>query len=179
MTLTVPQKKLYIFDADGTLRWTARDGARYPLEPGEWRLMPGVVETLSAIPWSADGPWLAIASNQDGVALGELSEEAARMLIYDMIVAAIGRIPEKTAVALCIHGEGGTCMCRKPKPGLLLAILDNFGIGADDALFVGDLDSDAEAARRAGIQFVPAQEFFTPAKAPRDDAPPSGPAHSG
>lgn len=160
MSSVIPQKRLYIFDADGTLRWTTREGGRYPLHRAEWKLMPGVAETLARIPWSAEGPWLAIASNQDGVPLGEISEEDARLLIYEMIAAAAGRIPEKTAIALCVHGEGSRCVCRKPQPGLLLALLDNFGIGPEEALFVGDLESDAEAARRAGIDFIPARDFF-------------------
>jgi D-glycero-D-manno-heptose 1,7-bisphosphate phosphatase len=160
MSGVIPHKRLYIFNADGTLRLTTREGGRYPLRRGEWKLMPGAAETLARIPWSPEGPWLAIASDQNGVAPGEISEEDARLLICETIVAAVGRIPEKTAIALCIHGEGSRCICRTPQPGLLLALLDNFGIGAEDALYVGDLDSDAEAARRAGIDFIPARDFF-------------------
>jgi D-glycero-D-manno-heptose 1,7-bisphosphate phosphatase len=156
----VPGVKLYIFDADGTLRWTTVPGQKYPLARGEWRLMPGVAERLRAIGWSPGGPWLGVASNQNGVAAGELSEALARELIDDMLVEALGRIPGGTRVELCTCDERLDCACRKPAPGLLLRHLAHFGVAAAEALFVGDLDIDAEAARRAGIAFCHARAFF-------------------
>jgi D-glycero-D-manno-heptose 1,7-bisphosphate phosphatase len=152
--------KLYVFDADGTLRWTAIPGRKYPLASSEWRLMPGVAARLRAIPWSAEGPWLAIASNQNGVAAGELSEEHARTLIGEMLTEALGCVPENTRIELCTCDERIGCACRKPAPGLLLRLLEHYDVAPADALFVGDLDSDAEAARRAGVAFMWADQFF-------------------
>lgn len=152
--------RLYIFDADGTLRWTTVAGQKYPLACGQWQLMPGVAERLRAIPWSARGPWLGIASNQNGVAAGELSEATARRLIDDMLTAALGRVPRESRVELCTCPETAACACRKPAPGLLLRHLAHFGVAPGEALFVGDLDTDAEAARRAGIAFRHARDFF-------------------
>lgn len=152
--------KLFIFDADGTLRWTTVPGQKYPVETTQWQLMPGVAARLRAMRWDADGPWLAIASNQDGVAAGELSEARAKNLIEEMLVAALGHMPEKTQIALCTCGERADCACRKPAPGLLLRLLAHYHVAAEEALFVGDLESDAEAARRAGIAFMWAGQFF-------------------
>ena len=154
------EPRLYIFDADGTLRWTTVDGQKYPLRSSEWRLMPNVADRLSAIPWSPDGPWLAIASNQNGVAEGLLDEATARALIADMLVAALGRVPERTIVELCMCREQSECDCRKPAPGLLLRLLDAHRLAPHEAVFVGDLQIDAEAARRAGVPFVWAHDFF-------------------
>lgn len=152
--------KLYIFDADGTLRWSVIPGRRYPLAAGEWQLMPGVAARLRSIPFARQGPFLAIASNQDGVARGELSEAMARRLIEDMLAAALGSMPAETVIAMCTCGEDAGCACRKPAPGLLLRLLAHYGVAPDEAQFVGDLPSDAEAARRAGIRFIAAQDFF-------------------
>ena len=152
--------KLYIFDADGTLRWTTVAGQKYPLTGDEWRLIPGVAERLRSIAWSPGGPWLGIASNQNGVAAGDLSEATARLLIDDMLLAALGRIPPGTRVELCTCDAAARCPCRKPAPGLLLRHLRHFGVAPCEALFVGDLDSDAEAAQRAGIAFRHARAFF-------------------
>jgi len=41
----------------------------------------------------------------------------------------------------------------KPDPEPLLAVLDDLGVGPDDAVFVGDTERDAETARRAGVRF--------------------------
>lgn len=152
--------RLYIFDADGTLRWTTVEGQKYPTRSCEWQLMPNVKERLAAIPWSPGGPWLAIASNQNAVADGILDESTARQLIDDMLVAALGRVPEKTLVELCVCSEQSGCECRKPAPGLLLRLLGAYRIPPAEALFIGDLPIDAEAAHRAGIRFVWARDFF-------------------
>jgi histidinol-phosphate phosphatase family protein len=122
--------------------------------------MPRVRSRLRRIPWSADGPWLAIASNQNGVAAGELSVETARALMEEMLEEALGFIPERARIEMCICEESADCGCRKPAPGLLMRLLAHFGVAAGEAVFVGDLDSDAEAARRAGIRFIRAQDFF-------------------
>lgn len=152
--------RLYIFDADGTLRWTTVPGQKYPLRENEWRLMPNVQERLSRIPWSGEGPWLAIASNQSGVSEGLLDEPTARKLIKEMVVAAVGHFPEKTLIELCTCSEQGECACRKPAPGLLRRLLSAYGVLPAEAVFVGDLPIDQEAAHGAGIPFMWAHEFF-------------------
>ena len=43
---------------------------------------------------------------------------------------------------------------------MLLRILQRFGLPAAEALFVGDLEIDREAARRAGVAFAWAHDFF-------------------
>lgn len=152
--------RLYIFDVDGTLRWTVRPGARYPESRDEWRLMPRVAETLRAIPWGAGGARLAVASNQTGVGEGRLTEALARELIEEALRAALGQVPLGTILALCTCPPEVACACRKPEPGLLLEALRASGVSAEEALFVGDLEIDRLAAERAGIPFRWAAEFF-------------------
>lgn len=153
--------RLYIFDVDGTLRWTTVPGQKYPLSSEQWRMMPNVAERLSSIPFAANGPWLAVASNQNGVADGLLSEKTARALIKDALVAALGRVPPCTRVVLCTCSERIACACRKPAPGMLLQLLAHYGVAPGEALFVGDLPIDQEAARRANVPFAWAHSFFS------------------
>jgi phosphoglycolate phosphatase len=42
----------------------------------------------------------------------------------------------------------------KPHPEPLLKVLEHYGIGADEALFVGDSEVDRQAADAAGVPFV-------------------------
>jgi HAD superfamily hydrolase (TIGR01509 family) len=42
----------------------------------------------------------------------------------------------------------------KPHPEPLLKVLEQYGIGADQALFVGDSEVDRQAADAAGVPFV-------------------------
>jgi phosphoglycolate phosphatase-like HAD superfamily hydrolase len=43
---------------------------------------------------------------------------------------------------------------------MLLRILEQSGVAADQALFVGDSEADMEAAKRAGVRFSWAEDFF-------------------
>lgn len=152
--------RLFIFDADDTLRRTTVPGKPCPHQPGEWALLPGVAEVLRSIPWGPAGPFLGIASNQDQVAYGWLSAKMAQQLLADMVLEAIGEIRPRPCIRFCPHALEVDCDCRKPAPGMLQSIMAHFGVAAGETLFVGNAGSDREAAARAGVGFVWAWEFF-------------------
>lgn len=158
--MTRPAQRLIIFDADGTLRWTVVPGQPCPNAQEEWQLFPGVRETLRALDWGEAGYKLGVASNQNGVALGYLSEAMARRLLRDMVAEALGFVPADAAIVMCTCSPGRRCPCRKPEPGMLQEILRHFDLPPEDALFVGDLEIDRDAAARAGVAFRWAHEFF-------------------
>ena len=59
----------------------------------------------------------------------------------------------------------------KPDPAVLLGIVDEWGLGADELLFVGDSQADLETARGAGSPFVArCDPDRTPAWAGKADA---------
>ena len=160
MKMTRPVK-LYIFDADGTLRRTTVEGLPCPNRPGEWELIPGVRERLSRISWGEGGARFGVASNQGGVGLGYLSLAAARGLLEEMVVEAFGvRAAPPGSIQLCPHAPHLGCPCRKPQPGMLVRLMRRFGARPDETLFVGDMDKDEGAARAAGTRFMWAHEFF-------------------
>jgi D-glycero-D-manno-heptose 1,7-bisphosphate phosphatase len=153
--------RLFIFDADDTLRRTTSPGKPCPHRSGEWVLMPGVRETLAPIPWrEPGGPRLGIASNQDQVGYGLLSLGTARDLLRDLAQSATDFLPPDPALQLCPHPADHDCDCRKPKPGMLLAIMRHYALGPEDTVFVGNHEVDREAAVRAGTAYRWSQDFF-------------------
>jgi histidinol-phosphate phosphatase family protein len=152
--------ELYIFDADGTLRYTTRPGQPCPNRDDEWRLMPNVAHVLRAIDWSAPGAAMGIASNQNGVGHGYVTAGTARRLIEDAVRAALGQLPARLDVEMCTCHSSAACARRKPSPGMLQRILERFGVDPAAALFVGDLDVDHAAAVAAGVPFAWAADFF-------------------
>jgi len=153
--------QLVIFDADDTLRRTTTPGQPCPHRSGEWELIPGVRETLSQLPWDdPSGPRLGLASNQDQVAYGFLTSEMARRLLRDLALAATGLAPADAALQLCPHALDVQCDCRKPNPGMLLRIMEHYGVGPEETVFVGNDSSDCEAAQRAGVSFLWADKLF-------------------
>jgi histidinol phosphatase-like enzyme len=69
-------------------------------------------------------------------------------------------VPEDAAIEMCPCTREAGCPDHKPSPGMLNRILRRFGAATEEALYVGDLDIDREAARRAGIAFEWARDFF-------------------
>jgi D-glycero-D-manno-heptose 1,7-bisphosphate phosphatase len=153
--------KLFIFDADDTLRRTTAPGKPCPHRSGEWELMPGVQDLLSQVRWGSPGsPLFGIASNQDQVGYGHLTLTMARNLLRDLAHSAAGCQPPDAALQLCPHPLEQECQCRKPKPGMLLAIMSHYGVGPKHTLFVGNHEIDREAAARAQTDFSWSTSFF-------------------
>jgi histidinol-phosphate phosphatase family protein len=54
----------------------------------------------------------------------------------------------------CPHTPAENCDCRKPKTGMLLEALDDFKIDLKSSWFIGDCDSDMEAAIKVGCKHI-------------------------
>jgi D-glycero-D-manno-heptose 1,7-bisphosphate phosphatase len=153
--------ELVVFDADDTLRHTLIPGQPCPRHSGEWALLPGVAETLRPIRWMAPGgPLLGLASNQDQVGYGHLSEATARRLLGDLALAATGTVPPGPAIQLCPHRLDVPCECRKPAPAMLRRIMSYYGVSPARTLFVGNAPSDRGAAEAARTHYADAREVF-------------------
>ncbi|MBL8245816.1 MAG: HAD hydrolase-like protein, partial [Rhodanobacteraceae bacterium] len=64
-------------------------------------------------------------------------------------------------LAYCPHTAfPAGCFCRKPMPGLGIALARKHGLAIDQWVMVGDMDSDADFARAIGARYVDAAEFF-------------------
>jgi D-glycero-D-manno-heptose 1,7-bisphosphate phosphatase len=152
---------LFIFDADDTLRRTTAPGQPCPRGPEEWELLPGVRERLMRIPWTQPGgPKFGLASNQDQIAYGLLSISMAHRLLRDLALAVTDTVPSQAALQLCPHALDVECDCRKPAPGMLLRIMEHYGMKPTNTVFVGNHAVDRMAADRAGVAFVWSERFF-------------------
>lgn len=153
-----------ILDRDGTLIDLVRDEETGTIttafHPSQIKLLPGVVEGLTVL--RDAGYVLAIATNQPGPAKGHFSINAVAET-NAALVAALARYDLQIAkIAVCMHhpegGPGGveelvrSCDCRKPKPGLLLEIIEQLGLDRALSWMIGDAPADVAAARAAGLQ---------------------------
>lgn len=152
---------LIILDADGTLT-TSKSGATFRKSPDDWCWLPGRREKLHNL--KQGGMKLAIATNQGGVAFGYFSQ--SDILHEMMIVAEEGGIPIG-GVYICYSHPKGTIEQyraedhrRKPEAGMLIEAMRDFDVSPQETLFVGDREEDEQAARRAGVAFVWAHQFF-------------------
>jgi len=153
--------KLYVFDADGTLRRSTVPGRPCPNDDSEWELIPGVRERLAEIVRGPGGASFGVASNQGGVGLGYLTLRKARAMLEETAAQAFGVRPAPPgSVEICPHAPHLKCPCRKPRPEMLLRLMRRFRAGPHETLFVGDLPTDEETAFNAETHFAWAHEFF-------------------
>jgi histidinol-phosphate phosphatase family protein len=140
----VPAPRAVLFDRDGTLV----EDVPYNGDPERVRPVAGAREALALL--RGRGIRTAVVSNQSGMARGLLS--AADVAgVNARIDALLG--PFDTW-AVCPHGPGDGCACRKPAPGLVLDAAARLGVPVARCAVVGDIGADIEAARRAGTYGV-------------------------
>lgn len=149
------ERKLIVLDRDGVIN---ADSDTYIKSPEEWRPLPGSVDAIARL--ERAGFDVVVATNQSGVGRGIFTADALEAIHRRMhadVEAAGGRI---AGVYVCPHRPEDGCVCRKPRPGLLRRIAEDFGRPLKGVPFVGDKVSDAEAAVAAGARPVHVRGAF-------------------
>lgn len=131
--------------------------------PEDFHLFPW---TASAIKKLNKSPFLSIViTNQSVIARG-LTDEAGLDRIHAKMDWELGQSGAfLDALYFCPHHPDGgfpgevaqyktVCSCRKPKPGMLLAAAERFGIDLKRSWMIGDSARDVGAARAAGVTAV-------------------------
>lgn len=142
--LTADVPTAVLFDRDGTLV----DDVPYNGDPEAVRLRPGAAESVRAL--RKHGIAVGVVTNQSGVARG--------LLTRSQVEAVNRRIDELVGPldvwAVCPHGPGDVCRCRKPAPGLVLAAACALGVDPSTVVVVGDIGADMLAAESAGARGI-------------------------
>ena len=150
-TISAPRPALFL-DRDGVLV----EEAEYLHRVEDLALLPGAAELIAAA--RASGLAVALVSNQSGIARGMYGWDAydAVEAEIDRRLAAVGAVVDARA-ACCFHpdhtpGWGKTHeFWRKPGPGMLLLAAQALGADPARSWMVGDMATDAAAARAAGL----------------------------
>lgn len=164
-SLEVP---VLFLDLDGTVRHGLEELGRHVNKPEDVVIFPEALAMMRR--WKRqEGGRIVGVSNQGGIALGHITEPE--------LEATARRTRELTddlfdEIHCCPHHPDAVgpaqarCWCRKPAIGMLVGAVMLLGMDYPDeiyppykALMVGDLDSDRECARNAGIDFLWASEW--------------------
>lgn len=166
---------LHIFDLDGTLAETWETG-----------LLPGVAERVSqltgdiavatnqaGVAWNAAKGEPYPRPSDVGHRLVDVAEALPRLKDALWLVAIgdedVSHPPQRwralaggvtqAAAPLWVRTSSDLAW-RKPRPGMLLEACRTFGVAPQDAVFIGDRESDAGAAEAAGMPFAYAERYF-------------------
>jgi len=138
-----------ILDRDGVIN---EDSPDYIKSVDEWIPVPGSLEAIARL--TKAGIDVYVATNQAGVARGKLTLESMHAIHRHMlrtIEDAGGRI---TDLRFCPHHPDDNCDCRKPRPGMLLALAESNNLDLCKGCYVGDSLKDLEAGESAGCTAV-------------------------
>ena len=94
---------------------------------------------------------IIIISNQSGIARGYFTlfdyEKLTKWMLNQFLKKNISILD----VFFCPHGPKSKCICRKPKPGMLVDAQNKYNIDIEKSWMIGDKETDIEAANLAGI----------------------------
>lgn len=119
----------------------------------------------AAVRYANDAGYLVlVVTNQAGVARGFYSEADVAALFDHMQTDLAELGAHLDDYRYCPHHSEGTraeyartCDWRKPAPGMILDLADQWGVDLDRSLLIGDKQSDLDAAIAAGV----APHFFS------------------
>lgn len=134
-----------LLDRDGVIN---RDRQDYVKDCSEYRFYPDALEALA---------WLRrkdvnviLISNQSGLDRGIIRWQDFAELRAHMLRQIRRHGGDILAEFYCPHRPEVGCACRKPRPGMLRAAAQMFAIPLSRSCFIGDRETDMEAARNAG-----------------------------
>ena len=153
-------------DRDGVLNDAVGDGsvARSPRTLADVRIAadaPSAVATLRD-----HGFILVVVTNQPDVGRGTLSLDDAIA-----ITRAVAVPLELDDAFVCPHDSADNCPCRKPRPGLLVAASEIYGLDLTQSWLIGDRWVDIGAARAAGVRSVLLERPYSYDASGGQDAP--------
>lgn len=136
------------FDRDGVLNVDTN----YPHRPEDIVWIDGALDAVAAA--RRAGYLTFVVTNQAGIARGYYDEAALHELHGWMAGEFQKAGGGMDAFAFCPHHPdfSGPCVCRKPKPGMLLDLMSRFPVDKSSSFLVGDKQSDVDAAEAAGIK---------------------------
>lgn len=141
--------RLILLDRDGVIN---QDSDAFVKSAAEFIALPGAFEAIADL--CRSGFRIAVCTNQSGIGRGLLSEADLRR-IHEKLERGISDAGGVLhGIRYCPHLPDDGCDCRKPKPGMALALMQALGADPAETTVVGDSLRDLEAGRSAGCRAV-------------------------
>lgn len=139
-----PPPRAVLFDRDGTLIVDVP----YNADPELVQPMPGAAAVLARL--RRDGVAVGVITNQSGIGRGLLSAEQ----VEEVNAAVENLLGPFDVWEICPHAPEKGCICRKPRPGMVLRASSRLGLDPTEVAVIGDIGADVRAASAAGARGV-------------------------
>lgn len=142
-------KRAVFLDRDGVLNdAVVKNGRPHPPSSMEqFKITVGVKEACGLL--KNAGFELIVVTNQPDVTRGKSTVEQV-----EEFHEYLRKNLEITHFYTCYHDDQDECLCRKPRPGLILNSSQELGIDTQKSFMVGDRWRDIEAGNAAGCQSI-------------------------
>lgn len=139
------KRRAVFLDRDGVLNVTnVQSGKPYaPRQLDDFVLLPDVVQSTAKL--QELGFLLVVVTNQPDVGNNLVERETIEAMharLTDLIAVDI--------IKVCYHSQNEGCLCRKPRPGMLIDAIQELNIDPTGSFLVGDRSSDIEAGLAVG-----------------------------
>lgn len=130
-------------DRDGVINVNRADHVK---SIREYHILPGALDAIVRL--SQAYP-VFVVTNQPGIDIDAI--ESIHNYLREWVISRGGQI---TDFYYCNHAENAGCVCRKPKPGMLLQAALDYGLELSQSIMVGDQPSDVLAGQAAGTATI-------------------------
>ena len=128
-------------------------GAAHTKSPDELEIIDGACEQIVSL--ARDYDFVIVVTNQSVVGRGLISEETLQQINTKLIRQFFERTGKSIVrIYYCPHKPLDGCSCRKPQIGLFEQAAREFALDLSKCVYVGDKDSDEEAAKQVGCNFI-------------------------
>ncbi|MEJ7692852.1 HAD family hydrolase [Daejeonella sp.] len=142
-------------DRDGVLnKGYVKDGKSYaPRKIEHFKLLPYAVQSVEKL--RKHGFLVIVATNQPDINNGLVT-----LIEVEKMHLLLKRRTKIDDIFLCPHSKDEECLCRKPKPGMLLDAAKKHNINLSKSFIIGDRSSDIEAGTGAGCRAIFLNRFY-------------------
>jgi D-glycero-D-manno-heptose 1,7-bisphosphate phosphatase len=151
--------KVVMMDRDGVINYDRSD---YVRTVAQFRLIHGAQRAIRLL--TQHGYQVHIVSNQSAVGRGLMTKDDLDEITRHML-ARIEKVGGRIeSVNYCLHAPDEDCACRKPRAGMIDALVERYGFNPERAWFVGDKLTDIRAGNAAGCRTILVARELPPTK---------------
>ena len=148
--MNVSINKAIFLDRDGVINEVIFRGSNKPIAPWSLKdviLIPGIKNPIDKL--CNMGFLLFVVSSQPDISKGHLKLHTVKK----MNEIILDKFPIKE-VSICPHEDRHNCLCRKPKPGMLIDLSKKWAVDLNSSFLIGDNWKDIYAGKAAGCKTI-------------------------
>lgn len=146
--MNIAKYKHIFLDRDGVINEVIIRGnvISSPRSMKEFKIRQDFLNFISSLKTHHD---FYVVTNQPDISRGLLLEDD--LVKMHLLIESILNVKK---IMYCPHSHDNDCSCRKPKPGMLEALVNEFRLDKKECILIGDSKKDIDAAINFGIDHV-------------------------